>query len=95
MEEKICSELLGVYTVHPVPRNLELISETVRAEGKLLLSVESGDETGITSVSEKKWLLTGFNGSLRITVSSEVFDSGVSIVKYLKLISIRGFIGVQ
>ena len=54
MEEIICSDLLGVYTVHPVSRNLEFISETGRAEGKLPLSDESGDEAGITSVSEKK-----------------------------------------
>ena len=45
---KTFSGLLDVCTLDPASMNFELISETVGAEGKLLLSVESGDQSRIT-----------------------------------------------
>ena len=54
-EEISFSQPLDVCTADSVCRNFEIISETGGAEGKLLLSDDSGDESKITSVSEQKY----------------------------------------
>ena len=64
-----------------VSKNLELTSNSGGAEGELLFSDESGDESRLTSVSEKKSLVTGLIKSIQYTVSSEVFESELSILK--------------
>ena len=63
------SELLEVCIVDPICIHFEFIYETGGAEVKFLLTKETGDESRTTSVSEKKWLVTGFIGSLQCTVS--------------------------
>ena len=73
------SELLEVCIVDPICIHFEFFSETGGAEGKLLISEETGDESRTTSVSEKNLLVTGFIRSLQYTVSSGVFESEVSI----------------
>ena len=87
-EERSLSEIREVCTVDPASTNYGFFGEIGRAEGQLLLSQESRDESRILSVSEKKLLVTRFMGSIQNTVSSEVFESAVSIVKYFKLISV-------
>ena len=52
-EELSFSELLETCTVDLVSVNFGFISETGGAEGNLFLSNETGDESRITSVSEK------------------------------------------
>ena len=87
--------MLGVCTVDPVSINFEFVSETGGAEGKLFISDESGDETKITSSSEKMLSVTGFFGSSQNKVSSEVSESELSIVKHIKVISVLRFIRQQ
>ena len=70
-------ELLEYCTVEPVSLNFEFFSETGVAEGKLLFSVESGDESRIMPIAEKEISNTGIFGSLLFTVSSEVFDKAL------------------
>ena len=82
----------GVCAVDPVSISFEFLSETCGAEGSYLSSDESVDEYRITSVSKKKLLVTGFFGFIQNTVSSDVFESEESIVKYLKMISVLRFI---
>ena len=53
-----------------------------------MLRDESGDESWFTSVSEIKLLLTEFVSSQQFKTFSEIFESEVSLVKYLKLISV-------
>ena len=79
--EVIVSQLLEVFTVDAVCKNYEFFSETDEAKGKFLLSVESWDQSRITSVSHKKILFLGSFISLQYTVSLEVFEPEVSIVK--------------
>ena len=83
--------MLDVHRQDPVFVHFEFNYETGGAEGKSIKSVASGDESGITSVSEKKLLVTRFFGSIQYTVSSEVFESEVSISKYFKLFPVLGF----
>ena len=45
--------MLAVCTVDPASINFKFVSETGGAEGKLILSDEPGDESRVTSVSEK------------------------------------------
>ena len=48
----------------PVSVNLEFISETGRGMGNFLFSVASGDESRITSVSQKNLSVTRLFGSI-------------------------------
>ena len=75
--------------------NCEFISETRGADGKLFISDDSGNESRITSVSEKKFITTGFIVFLQYTLSSELFESEVSSLNYFKLISVLSFIRQQ
>ena len=68
--------------------NFAFFLEIGGAEGKLLSSVESGDESRFTSVSEKKLLVTWLIGSKTYAVSSEVFESELTGLHLLKLISV-------
>ena len=47
------SETTDVFTVDPISENLEKVSETDGAEGKLVFSAENGDWSTFTSVSER------------------------------------------
>ena len=87
--------MLEVCLVDPVTISFEFIFETVRAEGKFSISVDCGDESRITSVSEKKLLVTGKVGLIQDTVFSEVFESVLSVLKYFQLIADLGFIRLQ
>ena len=82
------SENFGVCTKDPVFINFDFIFETGGAEGNLVILYESGIECRITSVSGKKLLVTGFFGSIQYTLSSQVFESEVSIVEYFNLVSV-------
>ena len=82
------SVLFEFCTLDPVSINLEFISGTGGTEGKIFFSFETADESRVTSVSEKKLLVTRFIGATKLTVSSEVFESKVSILKHFKLISV-------
>ena len=79
---------LSLYIRSSIFKVFVFISETGGAEGNLLLSDETGDESRITPLSEKNLLVTGFFGSIQYTVFSEEFESQLSIVKYFKLISV-------
>ena len=80
--------MLEVCTVDPVSKKFEFISQTVGAEGKLLFLDEYKYELKITSVPEKKILVTELTDSIQYTVSSEAFKSEESHVKYFKLFSV-------
>ena len=71
------SEILDVFTVDPVSLYLELLSKTGGADGKLFFVVESVDEPRITSLSDKKLLVTWFFGWIKNTASSEAFGSEI------------------
>ena len=80
--------MVEVLTVDPVSVNLEFSAETGIAADNLIISVESGDEPKLRSVSGKKVVASRLIGSIDYTVSSEVFESGVTILKNVKLISV-------
>ena len=94
-EEVNFSEMFGVCTRDPVSINFDFIFETGGAKGILVILDESGVESRIKTVSGIKLLVTGFFGSIQYTVSSQVFESEVSIVEYFKLISVLYFIKLQ
>ena len=87
-EESTFLELLKVSTVDPLSANFEFFSETVGAESKLSFSIESGDQSRVTSVSKEKLLAEVFIGLLKFTVSSKVPDSQLSVLKDFKMIFI-------
>ena len=66
---------------------LRLFSETGRAMVKFSISVDSEDKSRITSVSEKKILVTVFRDSKTYSVSSAVFESKLTSLKNFKTIS--------
>ena len=81
--------MLEVCELDPKTQKLcEFISGTGGSGGKLLLSDESGDKSRYTSLLEKELLNIEFIGSIQFTVSSEVFDSEKSTVKYFTLFSV-------
>ena len=79
--------MIVLYTVDPVSINFESNLEICGADGKLFFPQKSRDESRILTVSKKKTLTTGLKGSLKQTVSSEVFESEISVSKCFKVIS--------
>ena len=89
LEEKACiSETDDVSTVGPETLTFEFISKTGGPESKILLSVESVVESRTISVTEKKFVNTGFKGFKVYTVFSKVFESELSILKSFFWISV-------
>ena len=86
-EEVSFPKMVDVCRVDPVSTNhLENMSETGDAEGELLCSDISGDESRITSVSKKKKLsATGLLGSREKTVSPEVFETELSFSNWFRM----------
>ena len=64
------------------------IPETEDAEAKILFSVKPGEKSKITSVKDKKNIVTGFIGSRKYTVCSEEVESEFSILIRSKLASV-------
>ena len=66
--------IFDVCTLDPVSVNFEFFSENGGSDGKLLLSVESGDEYRVTSMSQMKLPVKGSIGSKYIQFLQKYFN---------------------
>ena len=80
--------MLEDFTVDPVSKNFEPSWENCGEEGNLIFSAEPRDESRITSVSIKLFLVTGFIGSMYYSFSTGVFESQLSHFKKFYLTSV-------